>query len=240
MFTFNNFVIKSFATRMWLICFSHKTSLTFHQVMITLIALSNVSWSLLVNICWHLTTNYDCYLRYWWWCLCCGSWPSSCHIRRCTGRSWSPRLSMNTLHLKPRFPSKIGLVNPQLKNQILQSLIFKSSIAGFYLSIDSSQQVLDVDLEKLNSICRSPDNSSIMSVSNQTYCLGVKTQLAEAINFSNNTISMCTEEFPPLNRSFLWNSNVFMKSQMFQLLFIFNLLRFLYSLFTMVFQVRSV
>ena len=71
-------------------------------------------------------------------------------------------------------------------------------VKGFYGSINSSKQMQNLDLNAFNNSCQFQEFP--YTLKNQSLCLQMKVQMANIINFSDNSISMCTEEFPPLYR----------------------------------------
>ena len=71
-------------------------------------------------------------------------------------------------------------------------------VKGFYGSINSSKQMQNLDLYAFNNSCQFQEFP--YTLKNQSLCLQMKVQMANIINFSDNSISMCTEEFPPLYR----------------------------------------
>ena len=84
-------------SRMWVICYSQRSSLSVTQV----------------TCCGHYSISSNQYIftsRLLVWCPFCGFWHSACHIHKRTTKSWSQRLLTSILQLRLGFPTTFGVV----------------------------------------------------------------------------------------------------------------------------------
>ena len=124
----------------------------------------------------------------------CMSYPQM-HWKELVTKSVNEYVAMET-----SFPTQdwIGKYEIDEGNLLLTNIFISNFAKGFYGSINSSKQMQNLDLSAFNNSCQFHEFP--YTLKNQSQCLQMKVQMANIINFSDNNISMCTEEFPPLYR----------------------------------------